>query len=420
MDNPAPTRLSETMSPDTDILIAGGGLTGPALALALADGGLSVTLIDARPANTRTKPAFDGRAYALALASRRLLTATGVWPMVADTSQPILGIRITDGHADSGPGRHSLCFDHAEIEEGPMGHMLEDRFLYGAYLKAMQDHPGITHLPGRAVCSQRVAGAGVSVRLDNRQTLSGMVLIGCDGWHSGVAERAGIGRTGWGYGQTSLVCAIEHELPHCGVAHQHFMPAGPLAILPLPGNRVSIVWSERDRAARDIQALDDGGYLDVLRPRFGDFLGNISVSGQRFTYPLGLSLANSFIAERVALAGDAAHGVHPLAGQGLNLGLRDAGALAEVLICARRRGEDIGAGQVLARYQRWRRWDTATMAVATDGLNRLFSNDNGALRLARGLGLSAVNGLPRLRRAFIREAAGLTGDLPALMQGRQI
>ena len=408
------------MSTDSDILIVGGGLNGPALALALADGGFTVTVIDAQPKGARANAGFDGRGYALALASQRLLSAIGVWDQVADKSQPILEIKITDGRAGEAPAPWMLHFDHAEIEEGPMGHMLEDRHLYRAFLTAMKDHPGITHLPGETVTDQQVDGGTVTLTLNSGKHLTGSVVIGCDGRRSGTAERAGIKRKGWGYGQTALVCAIEHEQPHNGVAHQLFMPQGPLAILPLPGNRVSIVWSETDAAAAQIQSLDDDGYLDTLRPRFGNFLGDISLAGERFSYPLGLTIAERFTDERLALVGDAAHGVHPIAGQGLNLGLRDVGALAEVLIEARRRGEDIGAADVMARYQQWRRWDTATLVAATDGVNRLFSNDNGLLRFARDVGLGAVNALPGLRRKLIREAAGLTGDLPKLMQGRQV
>ena len=420
MDNPEDKRLFGDMDQDSDILIIGGGLNGPALALALADGGFSVTVVDARPPDDRSHVGFDGRGYALALASQRLLTAIGIWPVVAEQSQPILDIKITDGRASDGPGPWMLHFDHAEIEEGPMGYMLEDRYLYSAFLAAMRDHRAVTHLPGCTVVAQEVTNTGCSITLADGRTLTGSVLIGGDGRQSDTATRAGIKRVGWGYGQTALVCAIDHQVPHYGVAHQYFMPPGPLAILPLPGNRVSIVWSETTEAAQGIQSLDDDGYMNVLRPRFGDFLGRISLSGDRFTYPLNLTLAESFIAPRLALVGDAAHGVHPIAGQGLNLGLRDVGALAEVLIQARRRGEDIGAPDVLARYQQWRRWDTTSLALATDGFNRLFSNDNGMLRLVRDIGLGAVNAVPRLRRRFIREAAGLTGDLPLLLQGRQI
>jgi 2-octaprenyl-6-methoxyphenol hydroxylase len=246
------------------------------------------------------------------------------------------------------------------------------------------------------------------------------LLVGSDGRKSGTAARAGIKRSGWDYGQTALVCAIRHELPHHGIAHQFFMPPGPLAILPLTGNRSSIVWSERHATAAEINAMDDGAYLQALRPRFGDFLGEIALEGARFAYPLNLTIADSFIRDRLALVGDAAHGMHPIAGQGLNAGLRDIGALAQTLTLAARRGEDIGTQLVLERYQQWRRFDTATLAMATDLVNKLFSNDNPLLRLGRDLGMGVVGAIPGLRRNFVREAAGLTGDLPRLMQGKAI
>jgi len=255
------------------------------------------------------------------------------------------------------------------------------------------------------------------VTLASGRTLTAKLLVGADGRASGTAARAGIRRTGWDYGQTALVCAIEHEKPHGGVAHQFFMPPGPLAILPLPGNRSSIVWSETHETAARFMALDDAGFLEVLRPRFGDFLGEIALAGKRFSYPLNLTVANSFAGDRLALIGDAAHGMHPIAGQGLNAGFRDVAALAQVLSEARQRGEDIGTSPVLDRYQGWRRFDTATLAMTTDLTNRLFSNDNPLLRFARDLGMGAVNAMPGLRRGLIREAAGLTGDLPDLMRG---
>ncbi|WP_253283348.1 FAD-dependent monooxygenase [Ruegeria sp. HKCCD7559] len=420
MDNPERARILQGMTQASDILIVGGGLNGPALALALAQTGHSVTVIDALVEKVRKNAAFDGRAYALALASQRLLDAIGIWDRVAQHAQPMLEIKVTDGHAGTGPSPFFMHFDHAEIEEGPMGYMVEDRHLRRAFLDAMAEEPRITQVSGKSVVSQQTDTANVTVTLDDSKTLGGSLLVGCDGRRSGTASRAGIKRTGWDYGQTALVCAIEHELPHNGIAHQFFMPPGPLAILPLTGNRSSIVWSERTDSAQHINALPEDDYVQVLRPRFGDFLGKISLAGDRFTYPLNLTIANSFISDRMALVGDAAHGMHPIAGQGLNAGLRDVGALAEVLTLAGRRGEDIGSLMVLERYQEWRRFDTASLAMATDVFNKLFSNDNPLLRLGRDIGMGVVGALPGLRRGFVREAAGLTGDLPKLLQGRPI
>lgn len=420
MDNPGNRRILRGMKNTTDILIVGGGLNGPALALALAQTGHSVTIVDAQPKARFKEDSFDGRGYALALASKRLLDQIGIWARVAENAQPMLEIKASDGQAGEGASPFFLHFDHREIEEGPMGFMLEDRFLRRALLQALEEEPRITLINEQKVVAQAADQTGVTLTLDTGETLRGCMLVGADGRQSGTAQRAGITRSGWDYGQTALVCAIDHEKPHHGIAHQFFMAPGPLAILPLPGNRSSIVWSEKTEMAHAIQALDDASYIQALRPRFGDFLGAISLAGQRFTYPLNLTIANRFIGERMALIGDAAHGMHPIAGQGLNAGLRDVGALAEVLTKATRRGEDIGSVLVLERYQQWRRFDTATLAAATDMVNKLFSNDNPLLRLGRDIGMGVVNSLPGLRRGFMREAAGLTGDLPRLLKGEAI
>lgn len=419
MDNAGNSLISSSMGYDADIVIAGGGLNGTSLALALASAGLSVALIDPQPVSTRASTDFDGRGYALSIASMRVLKALGVWQKIADQSQPILDIKVTDGRAGEGPSPLMLAFDHAEIEEGPMGHMIEDRRLRPALLDAVSN-AGIAELNEVSVVDQSPDANGMTVTLSDGRTLRTRLLVGCDGKTSSVAHRAGIKRTGWQYNQTALVCAVEHEKPHNGTAHQFFMPAGPLAILPIVGNRSSIVWTEETERAAAIQAMDDEAYLDVLRPRFGSFLGEIALAGKRFSYPLGLSIAQDFVGERVALVGDAAHAVHPIAGQGLNAGLKDVAALAEVLADAARRGEDIGRLDVLERYRQWRRFDVMTLAVATDGFNRLFSNDNSFLRTIRDLGLGAANALPGLRRGLIREAAGLTGDLPRLAKGQPL
>lgn len=409
------------MARDCDVLIVGGGLNGPVLALALAQGGISSIVVDSRSVEIRAEPAFDGRAYALALASRRMLGALGLWSGLGTRAQPIEEIRISDGRAGEGPlSPFFLHFEGAEIDEGPMGHMLEDRYLRNALLDAVSRSPHIAHRSGETATGQEAAAGEVRVTLSGGETLSGNVLVGCDGRGSLVAARAGIMRRERDYGQTALVSAVAHERPHHGVAHQFFMPEGPLAILPLPENRSSIVWTETRARAEAIAALGPAGYLEALRPRFGDFLGEIRLEGARYGYPLGLSLAERITGPRLALVGDAAHGIHPLAGQGLNLGLRDVASLAEVLVAARRRGQDLGAADVLESYARWRRFDIALLAAATDGLNRLFSNDNPVLRLGRDLGLGLVNRMPALRRRLIGEAAGLAGDLPLLLRGQRL
>ena len=400
-----------------DILIAGGGLNGSTLALALAQAGFTVTLVDGEAAGQQDNPDFDGRAYALALGSQRMLTSLGLWSDIGAQAQPILDIVVSDGHVGRG-GALGLHFDHAEIEEGPMGFLMEDRFLRRALQEAVANADGVQVLRGTHVVSHSPAPAHVDVTLSDDTRTHARLLIGADGRRSDTAQRAGIRRTGWSYQQRALVCAVSHERAHNGVAHQFFMPEGPLAILPLPGNRSSIVWTNPLELAADINAMTDADYLAALAPRFGDFLGQIELAGMRFSYPLDLSVAQAFVSDRVALIGDAAHAVHPIAGQGLNAGLKDVAALAHVVVDAKRRGEDIGAGDVLERYQRWRRFDAMTLAVATDAFNRLFSNDNPVLRAARGYGMGLVQSTAGLRRGFIREAAGLTGDLPYLMRGQ--
>ena len=416
MDNPACAAILQGMDTN-DLIIVGGGLNGPALALAAAQAGFSVTISDRETVDRRKKPGFDGRSYALSLASQRLLAAIGIWDRIAREAQPMLEIKVTDGRAGEGPAPWMMHFDHAEVGEGPRGYMVEDRHLRRAFLDAMATEKRVTQISGQSVVAQQIAGNSASVTLESGKTVDGAMLVGCDGRQSGTAARAGITRTGWGYDQTAIVCAVAHEKPHGGIAHQFFMPGGPLAILPLKGDRCSIVWSEEAGRAAQIMARDDAGFLEALRPAFGSFLGEIQLEGARFTYPLGLTLADHFVADRVALVGDAAHGIHPIAGQGLNAGLRDVGALVDVLSEARARGEDIGAAQVLARYQSWRRFDTTKLALAMDGFNRLFSNDNPLLRGVRDLGMGLINAAPGLRRRFVREAAGLNGDIPKLMRG---
>ncbi|MFN4059916.1 MAG: UbiH/UbiF/VisC/COQ6 family ubiquinone biosynthesis hydroxylase [Paracoccus hibiscisoli] len=407
------------MTQDFDIVIAGGGLNGPTLALALAQVGLRVAVVNPQPARARAGAGFDGRAYSLAIASVRVLRALGLWDRLAVDAQPIHQIKASQGQPGEGAGHVFLHFDSAELGEGPVGHMLEDRFLHAALVDAMAG--AVTTLPGLSVTGQEVGPAGVTAILSDGRRLTARLLVGADGRGSGVATRAGIKRQGWDYGQTALVAAIDHDQPHHGIAHQYFMATGPLAILPLPGNRSNVVWSETAANATAIAALDDRAFLEVLRPRFGDFLGDLSLAGPRFSYPLSLSLAERYAADRVALVGDAAHGVHPIAGQGLNLGLRDVAALAQVLVDAARRGEDIGSPLVLERYQAWRRPDATTLALGMDGVNRLFATDDAAVSGLRALGMGVVQAVPALRRGFMRQAAGLAvSPMPRLLAGQAL
>ena len=415
MDNPLELPILSSMNIDTDIAIVGGGLNGPILALALAQAGIKSVVIDALTTKIRKNASFDGRSYAVALTSQRLLNNIGLWSKIKDNAQAMLEIKVSDGRAGEGHSPFFMHFDHAETEDGPMGYMVQDRFLRRTLLDAMAVNPNVTHIQGKTVVGQDVISGDVTVTLSSGKKISARALIGCDGRGSGTAERAGIKRIGWSYRQTALVCAIEHEKPHGGIAHQFFMPTGPLAILPLTGNRSSIVWSETEINATAFNALSDAEYLTMLRPRFGNFLGEISLAGARYSYPLALSITDRLVADRTALVGDAAHGLHPIAGQGLNAGMRDIAALVQIITEAQKRGEDYGSLAVLKRYEEWRRFDNTALALATDTFNKLFSNDNLVLRLGRDLGMGLINKLPGLRRGFIREAAGLSGDLPGLM-----
>lgn len=414
MDNSLSRRDSVGMDNEHDLLIVGGGLNGPVLALAAAQAGLRVALIDPAPEDAPTD--FDGRSYALSKASQRLLAAIGIWSTLAPDAQEMTEIKVSDAAPGRPAASQILHFHSDEIEDRPMGYMVEDRHLRAALAPALKQMQGITRYAGRSAVAQHIGGARAEVTLDNGTKLTGALLVGCDGRQSGTCARAGIRRTGWRYDQAGVVCTLEHDLPHGGIAHQQFLPEGPLAILPLKGNRCSIVWSVSESHARALTAMEEDAFLAELRPVFGDFLGEIRPVGPRFAYPLNLTLAQRYADPRLVLVGDAAHGMHPIAGQGLNAGLRDVAALIHVIEDARARGEDIGSEAVTNRYARWRRFDVATMMAATDITNKLFSNDNPLLRGIRDIGLGAVNALAPLRRSFLREAAGLTGDLPRLMR----
>ena len=401
-----------------DVVIGGAGFAGLALAIALRQGlgdSFTVTVADPALAHEKSK---DPRASAIAAAARRLFEAIGVWQAVEKKAQPILDMVVTDSKLDDIVRPTFLTFA-GEVEEGePFAHMVENRLLVDA-LVAKAKELGID-LRATAVAGFEHGKNRVDVRLANGALLSARLLVGADGGKSQIREQAGIATHGWSYDQSAIVTTVAHERPHNGRAEEHFLPSGPFAILPLTGNRASIVWTETTREAERMVALPDEAFHDELEKRFGLHLGDLKVVGPRRAFPLGLFTARSFIGERLALIGDAAHIIHPIAGQGLNMGLRDVAALAEAVADAARLGLDIGSADALERYQRWRRFDTVAMGVATDGLNKLFSNHSDVLRLARDIGLGMVERLPALKRVFIREAAGFTGDVPKLLKGEGV
>jgi len=400
-----------------DVVIAGGGFAGLALALALRQGlGESFRVVVADPAfAANAKP--DLRASAIAAAARRMFETLGVWDAVAGAAQPILDMVVTDSKLEHAVRPVFLTFA-GEVEPGqPFAHMIENAPLNAALARQAR-HEGIA-LRATAVTAFAHQGGRITVSLGDGD-VSASLLVAADGARSGVREQAGIATHGWSYGQSAIVTTVAHERAHNGRAEEHFLPAGPFAILPLTGNRSSLVWTETEAQAARIIALPDDEFHTELERRFGLHLGNIGVVGAKRAYPLGLFIARSFVAERIALVGDAAHVIHPIAGQGLNMGLRDVAALAEAIVDAARLGLDIGGADVLERYQRWRRFDTMAMSVATDGLNRLFSNESDVLRLMRDVGLGLVDRMPALKSFFIREAAGVTGDVPKLLRGEML
>jgi len=400
-----------------DIVIAGGGFAGLALAIALRQGlGPDFTVVVADPALAGSP--VDARASAIAAGARRLFETIGVWGAVAAEAQPILDMVVTDSRLGDAVKPVFLTFAGEVEPDEPFAHMVENRPLVEALVGKAREE-GVVLRPC-AVAAFEVAGERVVVRLADGATTTAALLIAADGARSRLRELAGIATFGWSYGQSGIVTTVAHERDHDGRAEEHFLPAGPFAILPLKGRRSSIVWTEEEDAAERIVALPDELFHDELERRFGLHLGEISLAGPRRAYPLGLTVARAFVADRLALVGDAAHVIHPIAGQGLNLGLRDVAALAEALVDAVRLGLDPGAATVLERYQRWRRFDTMAMGIATDGLNRLFSNRSDALRLVRDVGLGLVDRLPALKRLFIREAAGLVGEVPKLLRGEAL
>ena len=394
-----------------DVIIVGGGLAGLPLALALAQGGFQVAVIDVLDPAEDVDPDFDGRVSSIADASLRMLNGLGVAQHLEGQLQPINDIVVSDGRPGETAAPLFLHFDHTEIGDAPLGVMVENRHLRVALRKTLAAADGVTLMaPDRIV----------SVALGSGDVLESALLVGADGRASEIRQQADIQTVGWSYGQSGIVTTVEHALPHDGVAQEYFLPSGPFAVLPMVGNRSSLVWTEETELADALLGLDDDGFAAECAKRFGPYLGEMKPVGPRWSYPLSLQLARDYVCPRIALVGDAAHGIHPLAGQGLNLGLRDVAALADVLVDAQRVGLDIGALVTLHRYERWRRFDNVSLAIACDGLNRLFSNDVTPLRLLRDMGLGLVNRIGPARRFFMRLAGGGVGDLPRLMKGEPL
>jgi 2-octaprenyl-6-methoxyphenol hydroxylase len=406
------------MSAQRGIVICGGAFAGLALALALRQGlGPEIPVIVVDPALGQ-RPSRDPRATAIVAACRRLFEAIGIWAEIAETTQPILDMVVTDSRLDDATRPVFLTFA-GDVEPGePFAHMVENRRLIDA-LVARTEAEGVD-LRATAVSAFEANADLVSVTLTDGSVIEAGLLVAADGARSKLRERAGIVTHGWEYDQSGIVVTVGHERDHQGRAEEHFLPAGPFAILPLKGKRSSLVWTENRKEASRIVGLSEKEFHDELERRFGLHLGEVKPLDKPRAFPLGYFVARSFIAERMALIGDAAHLIHPIAGQGLNMGLKDVAALAEVVVDAARLGIDLGQADVLERYQRWRRFDTMAMGVATNSLNFLFSNESTLLRTVRDVGLGVVDRLPPLKSLFIRQAAGLSGEVPRLLKGEAL
>ena len=401
----------------TDVIVSGGGMVGLTLALALGQGGLKVVVVDALPPAETVLPAFDGRVSALAYAAVRMMRALKVWPHLGAEAQPIREILVSDGAIGRSASPFSLHFDAQEVGANSLGHIAENRHIRGALHAAIAAQENITLIAPASVASLTVEPGHVLARLSDGREFQAALAVAADGRESRLRDQMGIGVIGWSYPQTGIVATVHHAKPHQGVAYEHFLPSGPFAILPMTGDRSSLVWTEAKDKAPAMLALDDGAFNAEVAARFGAHLGETKIVGGRWNYPLKFHLARDFVRPRFALAGDCAHGIHPIAGQGLNLGLKDAASLAETLLDAARLGRDIGTVDVLKRYERWRRFDSFTLAASTDALNRLFSNDIAPIRQLRDLGLGIVDAIGPARRFFMRHAGGDIGKLPRLMKG---
>lgn len=400
----------------TDVVVLGGGLAGLSMAAALATAGVPVVCIDRDSPDRQAGDDFDIRTTAVAYASMKVLEGAGVWKHMEPDAGPILDIRVADQFSPL-----FVHYDHTELtwdgKNQPFGWILDNKDMRRALFARAKELPGLHHLaPAQAVSIERNR-SGATVKLADGRVVKARLVVGADGRRSLARESAGIKLRSWAYDQSAIICTIRHSEPHNGVAVEHFLPNGPFAVLPMTGNRSSIVWSEKRSLVDMYLKMPEDQFIDELTRRSGGYLGDIELVTRRDAWPLSVLLAERFIAERVALIGEAAHAIHPIAGQGLNLGLRDVAALAEVIVDAHRLGLDVGSPEVLARFQRWRRFDTVLLAVVCDGLVHLFSNNIPPIKLARDVGMAVVNRLPPLKRFFMRHAMGVVGELPRMIKG---
>ena len=417
------------MKTDFDVLIIGGGLVGMTAGLACAQAGFRVAIADIKPPIDQLDTQHDGRSSAIAAASFKMMQALGVASRLIEGENthagPINKILISDGDAGETPSPLTLFFDGAQIKDevdagAPLGYMVENRRMRLALYQQVKAADNIKWIAPAKLTGFDTEPANMTAYFDGGTTVTAKLIVGADGKNSAVRRMAGIESENWPCHQNGIVTTVSHELPHEGVAHELFLPSGPFAILPLTGNRASIVWTDTPRAAAAAMALDDAAFEAELARRFGSFLVEVKVIAPRWSYPLTLHQSDRYIGERLALVGDAAHGMHPIAGQGLNLGLRDVAALAEVIIDAARLGLDTGTPNVLEKYEQWRRFDSVTLLAITDGLNRLFTADVEPIRLARDVGLAAVNKMPRLKGFFMEHARGTVGEMPRLLAGKPL
>lgn len=415
------------MNTQADLIIVGAGMAGMTAALALAKGGLKPVLVERQPLSEQVEPSFDGRASAIAYSCFRQWQALGVGDALEPLACRMDEIMVTDAHLPGAstqrPSPFFLHFNAGEISDRsgnePLGYMLENRHIRSVLYEAVQK-AGIRVVCPASVTEIEETTTRIHLTLSTGETLSAPVAVAAEGRKSGLREHAGIRTIRRDYGQSAVVATVKMQYPHNHVAYEYFLSSGPFAILPLTDNRACLVWSESHTKAKALLEVRPELFHAHLMQRFGDFLGEVELTGPKFIYPLSMALAEHMYRGRIALLGDAAHGIHPIAGQGLNLGLKDAAAFAEVVIEAARLGEDLGSELVLERYAQWRRFENVSTSMIMDAFVHLFSNNNPLVRPLRDLGMGIVNNIAPARRFFMEDAGGATGDLPKLLRGEPV